>query len=213
MLPLHGKTVIEHAMIALNRVAADVRVLVTDRGSYDELLPYTRRCNFSILAGPEDDVLARYALAIRAFGITTVVRATGDNPLVSPLLTRRIVDLHHEKDADYSGFLGIPLGVGVEAIKAESLLEADREATSTYEREHVCPFLYRRPDRYTIYQPYVEESIRFDAIHVTLDTTEDYRFLSSLYYELYHGEPVEISDLIPWLKQFHRSHQYHHVLT
>ena len=35
-------------------------------------------------------------------------------------------------------------------LRAGVLLEAAAEATDPYEREHVTPFVYRRPDRYAL---------------------------------------------------------------
>ena len=67
-------------------------------------------------------MLRRFADARRAFGVGTVVRATGDNPLVSAPLAERILALHAQRGADLSHFLGIPLGTGVEVVEAAALL-------------------------------------------------------------------------------------------
>lgn len=204
LLPLERYSVVEHAMAGLRRVKADVYALVTDRKSASTLSKYAKSQGFDVFPGPEEDVLLRYDLAAKHYGVSTVVRATGDNPLVSPDLAERILDLHIEEQADYSGFLGMPLGIGVEVINAKTLHEARFEAEDSYEREHVSPFIYRREDRYRVLRPVVPERyILWDA-RVTLDTVEDYDFIKKIYKDLYCGHPIEADEVVRWLKE----HQY-----
>jgi spore coat polysaccharide biosynthesis protein SpsF len=88
----------------------------------------------------------------------------------------------------------------VEVVKAESLLLADREAADPYEREHVNPFLYRRPERFIINRPEARPEVSFREARVTLDTEEDYRYISRIYDELYEGRPIEAEELVRWLR-------------
>jgi spore coat polysaccharide biosynthesis protein SpsF len=213
LLPLADKTVVEHALSALKQVGADAYVLLTDDDSYQELEPYARRWGFEIFAGPKDDVLSRYTQAARYWGADTIIRATGDNPLVSVELAEQILAVHQEYDADYSGFLGMPLGTGVEVVKTESLYRADAESRDHYEREHVSPFIYFREKRFKIVRPYVTQKYRLSDVAVTLDTEEDYQFITTIYDHLYNGEPIKILDLIQWLRQNTYAEQYQHLFT
>jgi spore coat polysaccharide biosynthesis protein SpsF len=201
LLPLGGNTVIEQAMAALSSVKADVFALVTDKESLSELRSLAERWGFEVFPGPRDDVLDRYCLAAKRFGVDHIIRATGDNPLVSGLLANRILEEHLEEGADYSGFLGIPLGTGVEVLKTTSLFRARREAIDIYEREHVSPFLYHRPDQFKIYRPRAPKEFLAPDTRVTLDTEENYQFILDIYDDLYHGRPIEIEELHRYLNQ------------
>jgi len=203
VLKIAGKMIIQHAMEALKEVDADVHVLLTDRESYPPLSEYAAACGFDTFAGPKDDVLARFVLAADKYRAETIIRATGDNPLVSPVLAKKICALHVLEQADYSGFLGIPLGTGVEVLNAESLREAYAHGDDPYEREHVSPYLYRREERFSILRPQAETKYCFPEGRVTLDTQEDFRYLTSLYDELYQGEPIPTEKIVPWLKSHH----------
>ncbi len=211
LLRLGEKTVVEHTMEALARVNADVHALLTDYNSYEELAPFAVACGFDIFPGPEDDVLERFALAARFFAPETIIRATGDNPLTSPLLAERIVDIHCKHKSDYSGYLGMPLGTGVEVLDRGALLTAASEAADPYEREHVSPFLYRRPERFTITRPTVEQELLLPEAEVTLDTWEDYVLISKIFKDLYDCGPIEVPELVRWLKQNQHIKQNHHV--
>jgi hypothetical protein len=104
-----------------------------------------------VVRGPEDDVLGRFALVAERFGPSTIVRLTGDCPLSDPRLVEQVVDVHRAEGADYTSTLfprSYPKGLDVEVVRTEALLEAVDQATSPSEREHVTPYLYRRPERF-----------------------------------------------------------------
>lgn len=213
LLPLAGLFSVEHAMMALRGLSADVHALLTDEASYSELQPLAHKWGFVTFQGPPDDVLARYALAARHYRVERIVRATGDNPLVSVTLAEALLRLHRAERADYSAFDGAPIGTGVEAVEAEALLAADREAEDPYEREHVCPFLYRRPDRFAIHRPPVPRDLRLPSASVTLDTPEDYRFLTRLFDELYEGKPLDTHRVVGWLFHHERSEVFGELIA
>ncbi|MBN2051485.1 MAG: acylneuraminate cytidylyltransferase [Spirochaetales bacterium] len=200
LLSLSGRRVIEHAMLALREIPADRHVLLTDHAGYEALKPFTETCGFDLYRGPKDDVLARYAGAARQYGADRIIRATGDNPLVDPFLAADILRRHGEAGAHYSAYVGAPLGTGVEVVEAEALFRAEAEGRDPYEREHVTPFVYRRPEEFVIYRPRVPEPQFFPEGRVTLDTEADYAFLRIVFSRLYDGRPVSADTLVRWLK-------------
>jgi spore coat polysaccharide biosynthesis protein SpsF len=202
---LQGKTVVEHAMDSLRLIDADVYALVTDEKSAAFLEPLATSYGFHTFPGHPSDVLKRYADAVRFFETDTFIRATGDNPLVSWELANSILNDHREKDADYSGYLGPPLGTGVEAVKSTALFTAEKESVSAYEREHVLPYLYKRPDRFCINRIYPGAEYILENARVTLDTRHDYLFLKRVYAHLYSGSPIPIRELVQWLKMHQKN--------
>ncbi len=196
LLPLGGTVVVSHAMRALRKVDAACYALLTDEESAGELAPYAEAEGFSLFVGEKEDVLKRYSDAARYYRVDRIIRATGDNPLVSGSCAREICRLHLDAEADYSGFVGLPLGTGVECVETSALLEADRLADSRYDREHVCPYLYRHPEDFLVYRPEAPQRCRLPDARVTLDTKEDYARLQELYRIAYRGRPIEIRELI-----------------
>jgi len=207
LLPLSGKPVVELAMEALKKVPADVYALLTDRDSYKALSGHASAAGFETFIGPKEDVLQRYADAINYFQVDTVIRATGDNPLVSGECGAQLLELYNEhqweRQVDYSGFEGLPVGTGVECVRAEALLRADREAESCYDREHVCPYLYNHPDIFRVYRPPAPKECFFPGMRVTLDTDRDYRRLQTIFNTLYSGTPITTKELIRGISQHH----------
>lgn len=200
LLPIRGLPMVSHAMRALRLVRADAYVLATEPGSAGGLAGPAAACGFELFVGPKDDVLSRFCLAAESVGAQRIVRATGDNPLVSYELANLLLDRRGAVPADYSGYLGMPKGMGVEVVEAEALHEARRLSVDPFEREHVCPYLYRRPERFRIDRPTVPSEYFYEEGNVSVDTREDFDRVSSIFDALSPGEPLPAPKVVAWLK-------------
>ncbi len=147
LLPLGGKPMILRVMEALNRIPAEMRVLACPEDSLSAFAELAGEAGFTLFAGPKEDVLDRFCLCLRKFGIRHIIRATGDNPFVFADAAYTIITEALALGADYAGYGGLPPGAGVESVNAKALLLAGTEAVSQYDREHVCPYLYTHPGK------------------------------------------------------------------
>ena len=201
LLLLDGKPLVFRVMEALNSVPANIRVLACPEDSFSLFAPLAAEAGFQILAGPKEDVLARYCLAIRHFSIDRVIRATADNPFVFTDAAAAINAEAMALNADYSGYSGLPLGAGVESAASSALLRAETETSSPFEREHVCPYLYAHPEIFRLHRPlsplrWQDRGFAKDAIRLTVDTQEDFDRATELYAALrneplrYHGQAI-----------------------
>lgn len=181
LFDLAGKTALARAMIRLKKIKADNYVVLTDRDSYSMLEKETRKYGFDIMEGPADDVLKRFALAVEKYSPVTFIRATGDNPLVFYNQGQYILSDHIAKNADHSWLTGMPLGAGVEIVKSEKLLEADKNAADPYEREHVTPYLYRRPSLFRLNHPEADIASIYPQGRITMDTMNDYLYIKKIF--------------------------------
>jgi len=199
LLPLSGKSILEHAMEALLRVPADVHALLTEEGSREAFAPFADRLGYGLFVGSKLDVLKRFADAARFFGVDRIVRATGDNPLVSWELATQLEKECASLDADYGGHFGMPVGCGVECLKCGALFRAERETKDPYDREHVAPYLYGNPRIFSLHRPLVPIEFRSD-FRVTVDTREDYENISAIFSDIYRGRPVRLDELMEWIR-------------
>ncbi|MDR0456069.1 MAG: spore coat protein [Treponema sp.] len=182
LLPLGGgEGVIFHVMKALNRIPAELRILACPEDSVGAFAPLAAEAGFTLFTGPKDDVLGRYCLALRKFGIQRVIRATGDNPFVFADAAAVINAEALALNADYAGYSGLPLGAGVESVSAAALLRTEAEASAPYEREHVCPYLYTHPELFSLHRPLAPVRWQGADIRLTIDTQEDYERAQAFY--------------------------------
>jgi spore coat polysaccharide biosynthesis protein SpsF len=89
-----------------------------------------------------------------------------------------------------------PRGLDAEIFTAEALWAANAEADAPHQREHVTPFIYEHPDRFTLasFVSKKDESHR----RWTLDTVEDLIFLRSVFEALPEGQrdTARMSDIL-----------------
>ncbi|MDR1445403.1 MAG: NTP transferase domain-containing protein [Treponema sp.] len=174
LLPLGGKPLLFRVMEALKTIPAGIHVLASPEDCRREFGKIAEEAGFVFFAGPKDDVLLRYCMAIRRYGVKRVIRATGDNPFVFADAARILNTEAAALKASYSGYAGLPYGAGVESADAESLLRAEAEASLPAEREHVCPYLYNHPELFSLHRPPAPLRWQGPDIRITVDTQADY---------------------------------------
>jgi spore coat polysaccharide biosynthesis protein SpsF len=199
LLPLAGKPCLVHVMNALRPIKADVHALLTDEESTSVFRPLAETAGFKLFTGPAEDVLARYCQAANEYRVTRIVRATGDNPLVSAELANENLRLHEKMHADLSRFRGAPLGTGVEVVETLALYAANMLSTDPFEHEHITTYLLRRQERYRIFEIPCPRSVMHPNASVTLDTERDYEFIQRIFTDLYRGKPIKTARLYRWL--------------
>lgn len=170
-------------------VAAGVGPVVLATTSLPEdraLLELARHAGVGGWAGPADDVLARYAQVVQRHpGARYVIRATGDNPFVDIAASGRILKALSD-GADYAVEEALPLGTAVEGVRRTVLLQAQQDAASAYDREHVTPWV-RRTARLVRMTPLAPDDVRAPDLRLTVDTPDDLAYARRLVTELEAG--------------------------
>ena len=196
LFELGGKPIIGLCMAALRELPADRYCLLTDEASADILAPFARHYGWQLFSGPKDDVLARFVMAADHYGVDHIWRGTADNPLVSLELSRLIQEAYRSQGAEYAVMKDVPHGSCIEAVSAQALRTVRAESTDLYEHEHVCPGVYRHPERYRVLQLEPPTQLRRPDVSVTVDTLADYARLKALFDQDYAGRPLELSAVI-----------------
>ncbi len=200
LMQLAGKTILQHAIESLHRVPADTYAVLCDKESADDFLPICDACGFELFVGDPENVLARFCAAAHFFETDIIVRATGDNPLVSAEVARKSIEVLHQKSADYAGLLYPPYGTAVEVVRSSCLHTALEKSTDPYDREHVTPYIYNNPDQFSLALEPAPAEWQLNE-RLTIDTQEDYEYVKTLYTALYSGQPLNIEDVITWCEK------------
>lgn len=177
---LGGKPLLAHTLEAMRQIPAERYILACDDASAEELAPIAERLHYTLISGSETDVLNRFCTVIRKFEttlrpITTIIRATADNPFLFTEAAAASVKRFTELDCpDYFTFTGLPHGSGIEILKAKSLLAAEQLTEDSYDHEHVGPALYRYPDTFICVRETAPLQWYAPHLRTTVDTQEDY---------------------------------------
>jgi len=191
--PVLGRPLLEYQIERLDRIKhPHVTALATTVDPRDDpLVRFATEREIKVIRGPEDDVLARYALAARELGATVVVRVTGDCPLFDPTVADSVIDRFMAGDVEYASNTirrTYPRGLDVEVFSAEALAIASREASLDWDREHVTPYIYGHPGRFRLAQ--VVTGPDRSSERWTVDTPEDFALVEWILGTLYPVQPT-----------------------
>ena len=184
LMNLGGETVLARVLRRLGRASRidGVVVATTDTARDDEIGTECARLQVSCFRGSEHNVLDRYLRAAEQFRSDMIVRVTADCPLVDPEMVDEVVAACITRDVDLScndAPHTFPRGLDVEAFTVETLRRVQDMAEQPYQREHVTPVVYERPDIFRIY------SVRGDRdlshLRWTVDTPEDLTLTRAIY--------------------------------
>lgn len=141
--------------------------------------------------GSLNDVLGRFHSAMAAFsGVDHVVRLTADCPLADPQVIDDCIAMHQEKGGDYTSNIlerTYPDGLDVEVMRRDVLETAFRDAKDQFEREHVTPYIYRHPERFSIV--HMTQSPDLGLLRWTVDNARDLDMVRAVYAELLPVNP------------------------
>ena len=143
---INGKPLIEILLRRLSRSKKiDKIILATSENKENNMLAkHVAELGYDVFRGSEPDVLDRYYQSAKPLEPTTVVRITGDCPIIDPQLVDEVIGLYQENNVDYASNAEPPTfpdGLDTEVFSFTALEMAHEQATKSFEREHVTPFI------------------------------------------------------------------------
>lgn len=193
MKNLQGKTVLEHVIerVTQSKLIDEIIIATTTHERDAVIESEALRCGVKAFRGSEDDVLSRYYYAAKENSIDVVVRITSDCPLIDPTVLDEIIDFYLKNNYDIvsnaSSDLSnrtYPRGLDTEIFSFEVLENAFNNAEEKYQREHVTPFIYEKATKVFYYK----NDVDYSKHRWTLDTDEDFKLITEIYRQLYHGK-------------------------
>ena len=116
-----------------------------------------------------------------------------------------ILKLHLKRQADLSHFINMPLGTGVEVIKADSLISIEKITKEAFEREHITTHYYNHLDKYTVIEERCGPQYYLPNFKISLDSEVDYFLIKRAFNALYKNRPIEADELVKWLKRHEKT--------
>lgn len=158
-----------------------VVVATSDHIDDDDIENFCKVNKVDCFRGSLNDVLKRFSdCANQYIGFDTVVRVTGDCPLIDSEVVDEIISAFKEKKVDYASNVlkeTYPDGIDAEVFTKEALLESDRDAKLGSEREHVTLYIRNNP-KYKKFNIENEEDL--SRFRLTVDNPEDFEVISFL---------------------------------
>ncbi len=183
--PILGRPMLAHQLDRVRRSKKiDTLVVATSTNPEDDAIAeLCAREGVACFRGSLDDVLDRFYRAATGHAPEHVVRLTGDCPLTDPGVIDETIAFFQEGDYDYVSNCQPPYtfpdGLDVEVMRFSALSSAWQEAILPSEREHVVPFIKRRPERFRLGHYTHKPSLGY--LRWTVDEPEDFEFVTKIY--------------------------------
>jgi len=202
LLKIEDKTLLEHLFSQLSHsTQIDKKIIATTIDKMDdEIETLTKLQNITCFRGNHLNVLDRYYQCAKLFNLETIVRISGDAPLIDPTIVDKTIEYYKKNTFDYvSNFFhrSYPVGTEVEIFSFKTLEKCWMNAKKTSEKEHVTPFIYNHPELFKI--GYIEYKKNISHLHWTVDRVEDLKFVESIFKKI-RKRPILLENILKLLE-------------
>lgn len=193
------------------RSVDQVVVATSTERADDAVADFCTQNGIECFRGSEDDVLDRFYRAAQHFGADVVVRITADCPLIEPEVVDLVMETLLSTNSDYASNVlkrTYPRGLDVEAMTCTCLSRAWHEASESWHRAHVTPYIYLNPREFRLAS--VTGDADFSAHRWTVDTPQDLEFARAVYNRLRNDDAFNWREVLrllagePWLTDINR---------
>lgn len=210
VLPLDGIPAIKQLIrrTAASSIIDDIIVATTFHARDDLIEQYAKEEGAKVYRGSEDDVLGRLHRASKEAEHDVIVRLTGDNPLVPPVLMDLVGETVLKDGIDYASNKidrTFPIGADAEALTFDSLSTVHRITNHPYHREHATKYFREVDNEFntrniTVNDTYGKDiSILSPDIRLTLDEVSDYNLFRNLYNDISYDKILDFREAVEYM--------------
>jgi len=184
LMEVNGKPMIywQIQRILQSKEISKLVVATSDCPTDDVLIKYLESINCDIIRGSLDDVLARFIKVENIYNPDSIIRLTGDCPLVMPELIDSMIKKFYKVKVEYLSNiieLTYPDGLDIEIIKAGTLSKLTAMNLLNNEREHVTLGIINRLDQFRSFN--VANLSDLSSYRWTVDTEDDLVFVRGVF--------------------------------
>jgi spore coat polysaccharide biosynthesis protein SpsF len=184
--PIAGQPLLWHIVHRLKacHLLEEIAVATTGNPADDAIVDWCDRNGVTVVRGPEDDVLARYARAAEKLDADIIVRVSSDAPFIDAGFVDHLVATLIEQDGDYvlleEGAACAHEGVDPFSRRALDRLMMDA-AHDPAAREHVTGYFKLHPDFVKIVRAAPYPPLAKKGGRLTIDTPDDLAFIETVH--------------------------------
>lgn len=148
----------------------------------EPLVKHIEKLGYACEQGSENDVLDRYLRAAYKHNADILVRITGDCPLVDSQLVDEAICKFRLLNVDYLSNVFPPTypdGLDIEVFTIQALERASQEAATSYDHEHVTPYI-RESGKFEIAN--LEHDQDLSAFRWTVDESFDLAVIENVFH-------------------------------
>ena len=202
LLEIQNVNLLEHLCLQLSfSKKIDKKIIATTNEKIDDkIVDISNNLNIKCFRGNSLNVLDRYFQCAKFFDLETIVRISGDAPIIDPQIVDTTIQYYMQNDFEYvNNFFErtYPIGTEVEVFSFDVSEKCWKDARKSSEKEHVTPYIYNNPKKFDI--GYVKNSENLSNLHWTVDRIEDFEFVKSII-ERIDKRPILMKNILEVLK-------------
>lgn len=179
--------------------SADVVILATsDLDSDKDLEHYTYDPSVVFHRGDPEDVIRRYLDICEKLNIDTVIRITGDCPLISSDIAEHLLDIHNRENADYTAARFSAVGTAAEIMEVSALREIKSHFKSADFSEYMTWYFTNNPEHFKLMFVDLPDQFVRDY-RLTLDYQEDLDLFNAVHQHFENNPEYSILDVFEYL--------------
>jgi spore coat polysaccharide biosynthesis protein SpsF len=184
--PIAGQPLLWHIVHRLrkSRLIDDVAVATTTNPQDDAIVEFGQKYAIAVVRGPEDNVLARFALAAQATDADVIVRVSSDAPFIDAGFIDHLLAALIAQGGDYvlmaEGARTAHEGVDPLTRRGLDKLMMDAHADPVA-REHVTGYFKLHPDFVPIARAAEYPALAREGGRLTIDTPDDLAFIEAVH--------------------------------
>ena len=180
-------TIIEHVLKQIKKTKFKNKIIIASsiNQTNKKIIQIAKKNNCSYFFGPENNVLKRFYLSANKFKIKNIIRISADSPLMDPKIIEKCYKIFYKGKFDLVTNLlrpTYPKGMSVEMFSFKTLKNVNLYAKSKHDKEHVTPYIYKNPNKFSIKNFYLKKSLR--KYNFTIDRPNDLKYLTKIYEKL-----------------------------
>lgn len=179
-------------------------IIATTTNRLDDVI-HTWAANEKLLCvrDSEENVFNRFRKVIQMYPAKNYIRVTGDCPLISPFVTRKLLNTHTNIQADYSSntlLRSFPDGLDVEVFTHEAFLKLQEMSLTKYQTEHVTAAFYQHPEMFSVANLLEERNL--GNWRWTIDFQSDFTWLEGILGAMTVSEVPEYEKILEFIVNY-----------
>ncbi len=213
IFPLGKKTIIQsiYDRVTKSKLIDEVIVAIPTGKKEDLLADILSKNKIPFKRGAPENVLKRFYDIAKLYNPRNIVRLTADCPFIDPLIIDKVISLHLKEKNHYTSNArppSFPDGMDVEVFSFESLKDAYKNAVSSYEMEHVVPYIVKK---YKISN--LKNDIDLSQNRWTIDTNDDFNFITKVYKGLIlEKKKINLKNILDFIQRHPKIKKINHHL-
>lgn len=178
------RTILDWVVGSISQIGKidEICVAIPTGDLHEPVVEESLRLGCNVYRGDETDVLSRFYGAARYRSASNIMRVTTDCPYTDPNVNAELLQLHIETSSDYTCNnepFTYPHGIDVECFTMELLEKANTLAMSSYDREHVTPWMKKHK---CIKKSYLKCPLsNVSDLRLTIDYEQDFSLLLAIF--------------------------------